>query len=122
MLQMSHTTCSISPSRDFSAGVAKQRILFLKEVLCFHKATSFLEHKVVHKLGSHRIFFLTEVLLFHGHTDFPIMGASDMSQESICPLRRHKPIMWPLIRTQECNMSLGCSLGLSANTGPMNRT
>ena len=46
----------------------------------FPQATSFLEHKVVLKLGSHRIFFLTEVLLFHNDTGSPIVGASDMSQ------------------------------------------
>ncbi len=69
----------------------------------FPQATSFLEHKVVHKLGSHRIFFLTEVLLFREHTDSPIMGASDMNQVSTYPVSRHNPIIWPLIRTQDGN-------------------
>ena len=75
----------------------------------FPQATSFLEHKVVLRLGSHRIFFLTEVLLFHEHTGSPVVGASDVSQVSTYPFSRYKPIIWPLIRTLEGNMSYGCS-------------
>ena len=52
----------------------------------FPQATSFLEHKVVLRLGSHRIFFLTDVLLFRDHTDSLIVGASDMSQVSTYPV------------------------------------
>ena len=39
-----------------SAGLAKQRIHYLKEILSFHKATIFIEHKFVCKLGSQRVF------------------------------------------------------------------
>ena len=78
----------------------------------FPEATCFLEQKDVRKLGSHRIYFLTEVLLFHKHTDSPIMGASDMSQVSTYPVSRPKPIIWPLIRTQEGNKSHACSQDL----------
>ena len=69
----------------------------------FPQATSFLEHKVVLRLGSYRIFFLTEVILFHDHTDYPIVGASDMSQVYMYPVSRHNPIIRPLIRAKEDN-------------------
>ena len=73
------------------------------------QATWFFENKVVLRLDSHRIFFLTEVFLFRDHTDSLIVGTSDMSQVSTYPVSRHKPIIWPLIRTLEGNMSYGCS-------------
>jgi hypothetical protein len=78
----------------------------------FPQAPSFLEHKVVLRLGSHRIFFLTEILLFHYDTDSQIVRAGGMSQVSTYPLSRHKTIIWPLIRTLEGNMSHGCSQDL----------
>ncbi len=78
----------------------------------FPQTTSFFEHKVVRKLGSHRIFFLAEVLLFCKHAYFPFMGASDVSQESTYPLSRHKPIIWSISRTLEGNMSDGGSQDL----------
>ena len=57
MSQTSQAACNFLPStKGFSASSDQQRILFLEEVLCFWKATSLLEHKVVRKLGSHRIF------------------------------------------------------------------
>ncbi len=59
--------------------------------------------------------FLAKVLLFCDHTDSPIVGASDMSKVSTYPLIRHYTIIWPLIRTQEGNMSRGCSQDLKAN-------
>ncbi len=34
---MSQTACNFFPSKGFSASMAKQRILFLEEVLSFHK-------------------------------------------------------------------------------------
>ena len=51
----------------------------------FPQATSFLEHKVVLRLGSHRVFSSLRFLLFREHTDSPIVGASDMSQVSTYP-------------------------------------
>ena len=71
----------------------------------FPQATRLLEHNVVLRLGSHRIFFPTEVLLVCEHTDSPIVGASEVSQVSTYPFSRYKPIIWPLIRLLEGNMS-----------------
>ena len=56
----------------------------------FPQATSFLEHKVVLKLGSRRIFFLTEVLVFLKHADSPTVRTSDVSQVSTYVLSKIK--------------------------------
>ncbi len=66
----------------------------------FPHATSFLETQGCLKAWLSHDVFLTEVLLFCEHTDSPIMGARDVSQVSTYPVSRHKPIIWPLIRTR----------------------
>ncbi len=71
---------------------------------CHIKTCRLLLQNVFFKPGSIRMFFHTEVLLFCNHIDSPIVGVSVMSQVSTYPLSRHKS-RWPLIRTQEYNMS-----------------
>ena len=102
---MSQTACNFSPCTKVFLQAWLTKDSFPQRGFMFPQATCFLEHKDVLRLGSHRIFFLTEVLLFCNDTDYPIMGASDMSQVSTYPFSRYKPIIWPLIRVLKGNMS-----------------
>ena len=119
---MSQTACNFFPStKRFFCKHGRQRILFLKEVLCFHKPHVSLNTRLFESLALTGFFSSLRFLLFRKHTDSPIVGASDMSQVSTYPFSRHKPIIWSLSRTLEGDMSQGCSLGPPASGGPINR-